>query len=798
MHDDNRGRHPGSSIFPGWLIAWLELLRQKAKAGAVIDWSLLVGYDFFISYRRSDASPYANTLFTLLRNADFRCFLDDNDAAPGTPLTARLLWALKRSRKLIILASPDLVHSEWVPRELEIFAAKPRDIIPVNIAGGLTAVLADPRYTLLSRRGMLWIDEIPEIGPGGTPSDSVVYGVQKGFGQQRANRNLRLLAGLVALCLAIFAGVAYVQRGEAQQQLKVALSQATASEARRVLRQEPYAGLKLGLAAFAIQPSLEAQIGLVEGLSRIPKVMRYFTCEERRAVGVTFSLREEQLLAFACLDYRNGSLVTSVTVARANGAIERTLDVSGDGRNLRFAPDDRLEIGPGGTLGVLDWRSGELKPGAIPEPPEPSSADTDVIAARLDTLTPCVEGNPRSTRYAATAISPNGKSVVYTTEANALVVANGETGSCDAILSAHTHNVLGLTWNSSGSLLASAGAIADGDGVHGIVVWNLRQVHPLANVVLKRSFPRNRTRSVIALADDGSSWLCAGCGDTIVWDGKEINTPPRQPALVYSAAVIREDKSEAALASEDGHVVRILRGKNGLSFRVQSAAGTKLLTLAYQGADLVSVDERGARWVFRGTVEVGERTSPAGAPLQCYENAQRSVEAVFERTSDSKALRLEFITSRTAAPTWVPIPSDFDYCSGIAFAPQARLAARLSVGYRPILLAAPGRPLETIVSPLRDPSGLPKVLRHPSLSADGHRLLVTANGQHLALFDVTARRLVGVLDTADVEAATISANGNRAMTVGEQDVIVWDLEVEHWVHVAQLMVGRSALPTPGK
>src|ERR1700742_4551643 len=84
-----------------------------------VSWSSLVGYDFFISYRRSDATPYAAALFRALREADFRCFLDDNDATPGQPLTDKLVSALQRSQVLLIVASPDLPLSTWVPQEVE-------------------------------------------------------------------------------------------------------------------------------------------------------------------------------------------------------------------------------------------------------------------------------------------------------------------------------------------------------------------------------------------------------------------------------------------------------------------------------------------------------------------------------------------------------------------------------------------------------------------------------------------------------------------------------------------------------
>lgn len=166
------------------------------------DWSFLVGYDFFISYRRSDASPYALGLARLLRRADFRCFLDDNEAVPGRPLTDRLRKALLRSKMLVVVASPDLDQSPWVPQEIEIFDSTGRDIIPINVQSGLLkAFQGDARFELLRTRDALWIDEREEIGPGSEPSSHVIGKLQKSFHYQKANRRLRLMIGAASLIL---------------------------------------------------------------------------------------------------------------------------------------------------------------------------------------------------------------------------------------------------------------------------------------------------------------------------------------------------------------------------------------------------------------------------------------------------------------------------------------------------------------------------------------------------------------------------------------------------------------------
>lgn len=152
----------------------------------LVSWSALVGYDLFISYRRSDATPYAAGLFELLGKADFRCFLDDNDATPGQPLTDKLRWALKRSKVLLIVASPELPMSVWVPKEVEIFAKPRRDIILINVKDGMAAALQSSTLGPLLNKDNLWIDELPGIGLDDAPSAHVVGSVQKNFNHRRA------------------------------------------------------------------------------------------------------------------------------------------------------------------------------------------------------------------------------------------------------------------------------------------------------------------------------------------------------------------------------------------------------------------------------------------------------------------------------------------------------------------------------------------------------------------------------------------------------------------------------------
>src|SRR5688572_20410798 len=86
------------------------------------DWTLLLGYDIFISYKRSPlASNYSRNLRNALAEQGFKCFLDQEQTEGGVELRPALQRAIRRSRLLVVLAEPNVVHSHYVGGEIESF-----------------------------------------------------------------------------------------------------------------------------------------------------------------------------------------------------------------------------------------------------------------------------------------------------------------------------------------------------------------------------------------------------------------------------------------------------------------------------------------------------------------------------------------------------------------------------------------------------------------------------------------------------------------------------------------------------
>ncbi|HEV7927577.1 MAG TPA: toll/interleukin-1 receptor domain-containing protein [Verrucomicrobiae bacterium] len=96
--------------------------------------ALLFGYDFFISYAQEEATRvYGNQLRALLSERDYTVFLDTTELRAGDNLTLRIRWSLRRTRCLIVLGTERALASKWVKREIELYAARKRRIVPLDL-----------------------------------------------------------------------------------------------------------------------------------------------------------------------------------------------------------------------------------------------------------------------------------------------------------------------------------------------------------------------------------------------------------------------------------------------------------------------------------------------------------------------------------------------------------------------------------------------------------------------------------------------------------------------------------------
>ena len=166
-------------------------------------WSAILGHDIFISYRRSDGSAYAEKLWRDLKSAGLTPFLDRDETPGGAQLTPTLVRALRKSRMLVVLLTPDVLDSEWVQQEVETFAAfKRRAIVPINIDNYIGR--HNLEGTRLARlKDYSWIEETREGLETGVPSRDVLTEIAKGFRKVRVRSISRVITATVMVALAV-------------------------------------------------------------------------------------------------------------------------------------------------------------------------------------------------------------------------------------------------------------------------------------------------------------------------------------------------------------------------------------------------------------------------------------------------------------------------------------------------------------------------------------------------------------------------------------------------------------------
>ena len=144
---------------------------KGSLVGRAANWlrARTLGYDFFISYSRTDALDYATELQLQLKERGFICFRD-NSMVPGDYLEDRIHRALKRSRALIAIGSEkgrEVREKNWVRDEVKFFRN-------LGVSKGLLRKLDDGRE---------WLTGILAKAPG-FPADWAASGSNK-LRQQR-------------------------------------------------------------------------------------------------------------------------------------------------------------------------------------------------------------------------------------------------------------------------------------------------------------------------------------------------------------------------------------------------------------------------------------------------------------------------------------------------------------------------------------------------------------------------------------------------------------------------------------
>lgn len=301
---------PGQHL-PSWVRETEQMsgvLRGRGE-DAVAPRSSSSGYDAFISYSHALDGRLAPAIRMglhrfprpWLRPRAARVFHDNASLSLSDNLWGLIETALRQSRCLILLASPEAAVSPWVNREVELWRAERsayaivlvltsgeivwRDgdfdrtrtnAVPAALQGHFAEepLWLDLRWAHeadhLSMRDPRFRDAVATLAATihGRPKDELI-GADIRMGRRQLRLAIVALVALTALTLLAVTGglVAYNQRNRAREQAQIALSRQLAAEAATLRTSDPATSLMLSVEALRTRPTAEAADGLTATLS---------------------------------------------------------------------------------------------------------------------------------------------------------------------------------------------------------------------------------------------------------------------------------------------------------------------------------------------------------------------------------------------------------------------------------------------------------------------------------------------------------------------------------------------------
>lgn len=390
----------------------------------------------------------------------------------------------------------------------------------------------------------------------------------------------------------------------------------------------------------------------------------------------------------------------------------------------------------------------------------------------------------------------DARALAYLTEENYVVVERGRggtnSGEACLLLFGNSHNAR-IDMSPDGRYVATAGAYFSSDSGHGLILWDLAQIHPLASVI-PDSASKWVGKRLGAISQDGSSWAFV-LTDRTLWDGRELRL--MESAEYPTSVAMAPTGRVLATGYSDGHVELVSRsGENYSTRRVQFGNAT-VRSLWFVGDELHAMDGSGGVW------KAGRES--ANAPVQlrrslidlpaCSYAYILGEEIPLEKWAAGKPAVMVVLQSGGKRETTFQVPEDAGSCSSMVYSSQARLGVRIPSEYMDMTVFEPGRTpaFRTLPNPLYDRSGLRQLLQDPVISEDGRVMVAIAKGNGLAVFDVAEGRLMGTIPVPETSAVAMSGDGSRLMTYQEGvGIVSWDMETRRWADIAERMSGIGA------
>lgn len=431
------------------------------------------GYDFFISYTWSDGRAYAQELFKQLTAIGFVCFLDDVSFKKGDDWTLVGAIALRHTGKLLLVVTPEVINSDPVLRELQVFKKTNREIIPIDIGLAFDKFPTDSKIMEIIDSKILRINENKHQQQKG-PSNTTIQEIQQNFDLTKQNtKRVRNLTITIVVLLA-FLGLAillYLQsekhRTEAIRETARVLETQGQSAQENGLQMSAmsYYGAAIAKRAATGEKDSAGRLRLGVLADRTPILRNVFQNGDS-VVKVEFGPYGRHAIVYSRFYSGGGYAKGGYTDASLWNVTTGELIIGFDKkqRNFRFSPNAALLVSYSENRAVL-W---------------------DVISGnRLRYL----DGHTAPVTKAV--FSPDGKEVVTSSRDGTIRTWDPLTGAELARLDSKSEGIYEFQFNPNGTFIATA-------ALDGVELWNY------ASRTLEQSWPLERGASDVHFNKDGS------------------------------------------------------------------------------------------------------------------------------------------------------------------------------------------------------------------------------------------------------------------------------------------------------
>lgn len=170
----------------------------------------LYGYDFFVSYRWEDGRDYAVALAQALQHLPegYSVFLDSSEYAAGDSLSRQGNRAVRKTSRLVLVATTGVADSEHVKRELTVFQSTGRRVLVIDVGDSVAGLRAADRdlNRMLSQDGLNVREKAACLttGPSSAAIDAVRHSLLTELKRRQRQRAIRwAFLTLAALTVAV-------------------------------------------------------------------------------------------------------------------------------------------------------------------------------------------------------------------------------------------------------------------------------------------------------------------------------------------------------------------------------------------------------------------------------------------------------------------------------------------------------------------------------------------------------------------------------------------------------------------